>query len=112
MIILTTSLGIIGLLAVFFSLFILANISRRLGEVTTMKPYYRGFYVAMGILLIPLMVRIVRSNVVLSPEVQPALWRTPLFHLAAFYLPFAIAITISVIVAWRYWGWLFREPLP
>jgi len=105
MTLLTTPLGIAGLLSIFFMLFILANLSRRLGTVTKMKPYYRGFYVAMGILVLPLIVRMV-----LSPAgIQPDYLHSPAFYLFAYHLPFALAIVISCIVAWRYWGWLFRE---
>lgn len=105
MTLLTTPLGIAGLLSIFFMLYMLANLSRRLGAVTKMKPYYRGFYVAMGILVLPLIVRMV-----LSPSgIQPGYLHNPVFYFFTYHLPFALVIVMSSVVAWRYWGWLFRE---
>lgn len=112
MTILTTPLGIVGLLSIFFLMLTLANLSRRLGAVTKMPPYYRGFYVAMGILAAPLVVRLVRSSVRLPSDAGPALLYSPIFYLFAYYLPLAIAVALSSAVAWRYWGWLFKEPPP
>ncbi len=110
--ILTTPLGIIGLAAVFFLLFMLATLSYHLGAVTKMKPYYRGFYVAMGILSLPFIVRLVRSSLVLSPQNTPDLLQSPTFYLFTYHLPFALAITLSSVMAWRYWNWLFQESPP
>jgi chromate transport protein ChrA len=112
MTVLTTPLSIIGLLAVFFMLFMLANLSRRLGAVTKMKPYYRGFYVAMAILVVPFIARVMRSSMALSPSVGPTLLNNPVFYLFTYHLPSAIALTLSIAVAWRYWGWLFLESQP
>lgn len=112
MTVLTTPLGVVGLLSVFFMLFMLANLSRRLGTVTKMKPYYRGFYIAMAILLVPFVVRIVRSSIALSPSVGPTFLNNPVFYLITYHLPCAAALTLSIVVAWRYWGWLFLESQP
>ena len=106
---LTAPLGTLGLFSVVFMMFMLADLSRRLGSVTKMKPYYRVFYVAMGLLSIATVARVLRSSVVLSPDVGPPILHNPVFYLIAYHLPLVIAVTLGVGVTWRYWGWLFRE---
>jgi hypothetical protein len=109
--VLVTPLGVIGLLGVMYLLYIFANLSQRLGAVTKMKPYYRGFYVAMAFLTLSILARVVSSSLALSPQSDANFLNSPLFSLAFYYAPFVIAIAISVGVAWRYWSWLFKEKL-
>lgn len=104
---LTTPLGILGQLALLFMVYMLADLSRRLGAVTKMRPYYRGFYVAMGILLVPVLVRMARTD-----GADANLAGNAALYVVVYHLPFAIAITLCVVVAWRYWGWLFQESQP
>ncbi|MBN1887966.1 MAG: hypothetical protein JW850_08235 [Thermoflexales bacterium] len=106
---LTTPLGFIGLLSILFMLYILANLSRRLGSVTKMKPYYWGFYVAMGLIAVAIIARIIQSSLQLSSGVEPY---PPGLYLLAYHLPLALAVTLGAVIAWRYWGWLFRESWP
>jgi uncharacterized membrane protein len=108
---LVTPLGVIGLAAVAYMLYIFANLSRRLGAVTKMKPYYRGFYVAIGLLIISILARVTLSSLALAPEPRNDLVSTPLFSLVAYHIPFALAMATSVALAWRYWSWLFKEKL-
>jgi len=97
-----TPLGVVGLIAVIYLVYIFANLSQRLGAVTKMPPYFRFFYAAMGLLLIAMLARVIRSNG----------WMDSLaFYLMTYHLPFVIAIAVSVGVAWRYWSWLFKEKL-
>jgi hypothetical protein len=96
-------LGVIGLLAVMYMLYIFANLSQRLGAVTKMAPYYRGFYVAMGLMGVSVFVRIVFSGFGLTVA--------PFVVLAAYHLPFLMAMLVSIVIAWRYWSWLFKEKL-
>jgi hypothetical protein len=108
---LVTPLGVVGLIAVMYLLYIFANLSQRLGAVTKMKPYYRGFYVAMGFLSLSVVARIVLSNLATAPPLSGSLLTSPLFALIVFHIPFIIAAALSVGVAWRYWSWLFKEKL-
>jgi hypothetical protein len=89
-----------GLLAVMVTLYIFAVLSRKLGAVTKMKPYYRGFYIAMAAVAVAI------GAALLHPPGQPA---DSLTYLLAYYLPLLAAGLISLAVAYRYWGWLFRE---
>jgi hypothetical protein len=98
---LITPLSVIGLGAVGYLLFIFANLSRRLGAVTKMRPYYRGFYVAIGLLVLSFLARVTLSSLTLAPNLSFGLVSTPLFSLVAYH----------VALAWRYWSWLFKEKL-
>lgn len=94
--------GISGLLAL---LFVLGLISKRFGEATRAKPYYLGFFAAQGMLGLSLAARAANLILNLGPAdlTQDFLW-------VGLYtgLP-ALAITVSVVVAWRYWSWLLAE---
>ncbi len=107
---LLTPLGVVGLIAVLYVLNILANLSQRLGAVTKMRPYYRGFYAAMALMTVSILARIAGSSLVLSGRLNPLSLYDPLF-LAFYHAPFVIAMIISVAVAWYYWNWLFKEKL-
>jgi len=108
---LITPLGVMGLAAVTYMLYILTNLSRRLGAVTKMPPYYRGFYVAIGLLTISMLARVTLNSVELAPELSTGIVSAPLFSLVAYHIPFVLAMVISVALAWRYWIWLFKETL-
>lgn len=92
--------SVIGLFATIFLLYIFATLSRRLGAVTKMKPYYRGFYIAM-ILVGAAIVAAMTWNSESTSDVS--------IYLVVYYLPLVLAGVISLIIAWRYWGWLIRE---
>lgn len=100
MILLNIPLSVSGLVAVMVMLYILATLSRRLGAVTKMKPYYRGFYFAMAGVLIAIV-----STLLRQPNAQSDLS----IYVFVYYLPLILSGVISLIVAYRYWGWLFRE---
>lgn len=100
MIPLTIPFSAIGLLAVIYMLYIFATLSRRLGTVTKMTPYYRGFYAAMGLVAAALVVAVL-------PRPATASEREAYF--LAYYTPLILAGFISLTIAYRYWGWLFRE---
>ena len=107
--VLTTPLGVIGLFAVMFLLWIFANLSQRLGAVTKMKPYYRGFYVAIVLVGVAVLARLMRGSVTFSPQSATSLENDPLFYLIVYYAPYVIAAVIGVVIAWLYWSWLFKE---
>ena len=100
MILLNIPFSVSGLAAVMVVLYILAALSRRLGAVTKMKPYYRGFYAAIAGIAFAIGVAILR---------QPIMPSDLSVYLFLFYLPLLLSGIISLVVAFRYWGWLFRE---
>lgn len=105
----TGPFSIISLLAEIYLLYIYVILSRKLGNVTKMKPYYRGFYLAMALIGVAAAAHLIRLVSALAPAGVPAPFNADAFYLFTYYLPLALAGTLSLIVAWRYWGWLFKE---
>jgi hypothetical protein len=98
-----TLLSAIAPLALIMMLWVMAQISRRFGEVTHRPPLYRGFYVAIALMFFPLVVRLLAIG--LAEEARNDLGGNSVEALV-YDLPLALGITLGVIVAWRYWGWL------
>jgi uncharacterized membrane protein YphA (DoxX/SURF4 family) len=93
---LLTLLSAAAPLALIMMLWVMAQISRRFGEVTHRPPFYRGFYGAMVLLLVPLGVRLLAIGGSGDSTIEELLYN----------LPLVISMTLAVIIAWRYWGWL------
>jgi hypothetical protein len=108
--IVTAILGAAGLIAVLYALLILAQFGRKLGAVTKMTPYYRGYYVAAGCVGLALVMRFIRASVVWAPrETIPSLLNAPNFYLLTYHLPLAIGLSLGMAITWRYWSWLLKE---
>jgi hypothetical protein len=99
----TTLLSVAAPLALILTVWVLAQISRRFGEVTHRPPLYRGFFVAIGLMICPLVMRLLAIGLT---DRQNADWGDNSIEAAIHDIPLAVGITLSVIVAWRYWGWL------
>ena len=106
---LTAPLGSLSLLAVIYTFFILANLSRRYGQVIRLPPYYRGFYVAMGFVCLAFLSHLIQDTVIIAPQEAPSLLTNKWFYLLTYYLPLAVAVTLAIGVAWRYWSWILKE---
>lgn len=96
-------LGAVAPLVLMLVLWMLAQISRRFGEVTRRPPHYRIFYVAMGLMSLPLLVRLLSLG--LTEQQLRDLGGNSLEALLH-DLPFALSILLGLVIAWRYWGWL------
>jgi len=98
----TRFFNLIGMLSIFIVLIVMALLSKRLGIVTRTRPYYLGFYVAALLMGISILVRLFSTPPDLSAEADGTI--------ILFYgiLP-ALSLTLGVIIAWRYWSWLFAE---
>jgi hypothetical protein len=90
-------------LALMVTLWVMAQISHRFGEVTHRPPLYRVFFVAIGLTVCPLVVRLLAIGLT---DRQSADWGDNSLEAAIHDIPLVLAITLSVVVAWRYWGWL------
>jgi hypothetical protein len=101
--------GSLGLLSLVLATWILAQLSKRLGEVTKMPPYYRGFYVSMACLSVAVMVHFLRMSVFLAEGLGPPMLHSDVFYLGTYYIPLAVGMTLDLAIAWRYWSWLLRE---
>lgn len=73
-----------------------------------MRPLYRYYYVAFGLVLISFITHLIEARVTLTPD-WPEWFIAPWFQLLAFHLPLAISLTIGLFVTWRYWSWLVTE---
>ncbi len=93
-------LGMLGPLAILLVMIVMALLSQRLGSVTRAPAYYLGFYVAAALLGVSILARILDKNPLAAGG-----WLPLLVYVG---LP-AAGTTIGVIVAWRYWSWLFAE---
>jgi len=108
--VITAILGSVGLASVVFMLVILARFGRKLGAVTKMRPFYYGYYAAIGCLCLALLAHLIRASVFWAPiESVPAVLTDPIFYLFLHHLPIAIALSISLGVTWYYWSWLLKE---
>lgn len=101
--------GSLGLLAVISTILTLAAFSQRIGEVRKMPPLYRGYYLGVACLGLALFVRVLRISVLLAAPEGLAFLANDWFYLFAYHLPLALGLTVSLVIAWRYWGWLLHE---
>lgn len=106
---LTAPLGSLSLLAVIYMYYILANLSRRYGQVIRLAPYYRGFYVGMVLICVAFLSHLVQDTLIIAPEQAPSLLTNDWLYLLTYYIPLALAVTIGIVVAWRYWSWIGKE---
>ena len=65
---LTAPLGSLSLLVVIYVYYILANLSRRYGQVIRLPPYYRGFYVGMVLICVAFLSHLVQDTVIIERE--------------------------------------------
>jgi len=93
----------VGLLAVAVALLVLGLLSKRLGKVTRAPGYYRVFFVAAGLMIVSMLARLIDALNAHVPHADEA--TSVILYLG---LP-AFALTISLIIAWRYWSWLLAE---
>ncbi len=100
---------VISLCGVIYVLYIFSVLSRKLGGVTKMRPFYRGFYVAMGLIGVAVVASWLLLTVRVTPDLFPATLRDEAPYLGVFVISLSIAVTLGLGVAWRYWGWLFKE---
>ena len=106
---LVTIFSAIAPLSVVVVFQILAKLSRRFGSVLKMNAVYKWYYLAEGLGIIALLAHLWQASTLLSAPATPAPALAPWFALAFFDIPMAAAVTIAVIVTWRYWSWLIIE---
>lgn len=102
---LLTLFGAAAPLALMLALWVLAQISRRFGEVTRRPPHYRAFYVAMMLMVPPLLVRLLAIGL---SESQHADLGGNAVEALLHDLPLLLGIMLALIVAWLYWSWLLK----
>jgi hypothetical protein len=99
-------LGLLGPVAITVALITVAQLSKRIGSVTRTPHYYLGLYMAAALMGISTGARML--NIGRGPAAAASLGSDPTWVLLYVGLP-TLALTIAVIVAWRYWSWLLAE---
>lgn len=105
--VLTSHLGAGILLGILVVTRLLHSLSRRLGDVTKMRPYYFGYTIGSILILVATLGYLFRCSAGLVQS--PAIVLSTAFALIAFYIPLALGVSINCAVALIYWGWLFRR---
>ena len=109
MIVITTPLGPMGLLAVVYLGLLFNSFSRRLSTVTRMANHHRWFQVANGFVALAAMSQIVRGIAALAPQLAPPILLQSWFALVSFHIPLVIGVTLDLVLVWYYWGWILKE---
>lgn len=99
-------LGLLGPVAITIALIVMGLLSKRLGSVTRMPRYYIGFFVAAGLMAVSVLARLLTTGH--GQLFTMALNHDPIWVFLYIGLP-AIALTLGIVVAWRYWSWLLAE---
>jgi len=109
--VLTSPLGPLGLIATIYLALIFSNLSRRLSAVTKLKFQRVWFNVSLLLLIVAVASQVWRSAATLAPGIAPPVLLQPWFALVAFHIPFALGVTIQLILVWYHWRWTFKEKL-
>src|SRR5579871_1863559 len=96
-------IGLLGPLSILIALIVLGLLSRRLGQQTAARPRYLGFFAAAILIGISIAAQFLDLLFHFPHSDPDVLW-----IILDDLLP-AIAVTIGVIFAWRYWSWLLAE---
>jgi len=105
--ILTSHLGTALLIGTLYLTWLLRTLSRRMGEVTRMRAYFRGFDLGNALILTATLTYLLICSAALSQ--QPVAFLTPTFQLIAFYIPLALGLAFNLGITLFYWGWLITE---
>lgn len=95
----------LGIMSIAFAILILGMLSKRMGVVTRSPRYHRGLYTAALLMAVSALARLVNGLRGLDPAILNS---DPFSVMLYIGLP-ALAVSIAVIVAWRYWSWLLAE---
>jgi hypothetical protein len=98
--------GLLGLFSIGSALVVMGLLSKRLGSVTRTPRYYLGFYLAAVMIAVSVLARLL--NVGRGIEAAADLNQEMGWVLLYNGLP-ALAISLALFVAWRYWSWLLAE---
>jgi len=98
--------GLLGTLGILIVLIIMGLLSRRLGLATRAKPHYLVFFAAAALTGISLIAHVV--NLISGATAADGLPADAGWVLLLNGLP-ALAVTLGLYSAWRYWSWLLAE---
>ena len=109
MIVITTPLGAVGLLAVVYLAFLFANLSRRLCAVTKMADYHHWFFVGGALVALAAASQVIRGIASLAPDRAFPVLLDPWFSLLSFHVPLSVGVTLCLVLVLVYWGWILKE---
>ncbi len=109
MLVITTPLAPLGLVAILYLSDLFDALSSKLNAVTKKGNYLGWFKVANGLILIAALSQAVRGTAALAPDQAPVMLRTDWFALLSFHLPLAIGVTLDLALVWYYWNWILKE---
>ncbi len=99
----STLLSVAGPIALLIGLWVMAQISRRFGEVTHRPPHYRWLYLSMALVVLPLVMRLLALGQTPDELAARGSGRAEtLLH----DLPLVAALGLAAVIAWHYWNWL------
>ena len=98
--------ALVGPISIAVALLVMGLLSRRLGSVMRTPRYYIGFFVAAALMFVSIVARLL--NVGHGNDFADSLGQNPVSVILYVALP-SIAITLGLVVAWRYWSWLLAE---
>ncbi len=97
-------LSLLGPIALTFLLLALGFISRKLGRVTHAAPAYIGFWAAGLLSALATWVQLYSLQLAQTSELYDnAQW------MVIYNALLATAVTVGLLVAWRYWSWLIAD---
>jgi len=105
--ILTSHLGAALIASLLYLGWLLRGLSKRLGEVTRMRRYYRWFDVGNLLLMGALLGYLIKCSVALTQTPQALL--NPDFSSHLFPIPLILGLAVNLAASIFYWGWLIRE---
>ncbi|MGC9397919.1 MAG: hypothetical protein ACP5HM_02150 [Anaerolineae bacterium] len=105
--ILTSHLALPSIIAVLYIGQMLRIFSKRMGEVTKMKPYYRWFNLGNAFVTLSILGYTLYNNAMLGGG--PPFFTRPFAALLLFHLPLALGVIINLSVTLVYWGWLLGK---
>lgn len=102
----TELFALVGYSSVAVVLILVGLLSKRLGEANRTDAGYRGFFAAAWILCVSVGIRLF-NHAARFADAEMLAQSIP-WILIYDGLP-ALAVTLGVVLAWRYWGWLLAE---
>lgn len=99
-----------ALVGAIYLCFVLMELSRKLGQVIKMPPYYLTFYLAGALLTVALFARLIRASLLfVPPEARPFFLNSPQFYFMAYHFPLLAGTLLALWATIKYWGWIYRE---
>ncbi len=111
MIVITTPLAPVGLLAVVYLGFLFATLSRRLSAVTGLAEHHRWFGLASALVAVAATSQMIRGVAALAPQLAHPVLLEPWFALVSFHIPLAMGVTLDFVLVWYYWKWILKEKI-